>query len=291
MGKGKRKAFNQIKDQVGRKIAVWKGKLLSHVDKEILIKAVAQAMPTYTMSCFKIPDTLCKELNSMISNFWWGQKEKERKMAWVSWEKLCAVKTEGGMGFRDLKAFNLMLLAKQGWRIQRNPSSLVHRVLNEKYFPKCMFKEGELGRRPSYVWRSILAARKVVERGSRWCIGNGESVQIWKDRWIPNPDSFRVISPVGAHSGMERVSSLLDTERRGWDVERVRNTFLPYEAEVILSIPISAGFPADSILWAGTPNGKFTVKSAYKIAQKVLKENLRRAEEGASSNNLGMKAI
>ena len=141
------------------------------------------------------------------------------------------------------------------------------------------------------MWRSILAARKVVERGSRWCIGNGESVQIWKDRWIPNPDSFRVISPVGAHSRMERVSSLLDTERRGWDVERVRNTFLPHEAEVILSIPISAGFLADSILWVGTPNGKFIVKSAYKIAQKVLKENLRRAEEGGSFDNSGMKAI
>ena len=48
----------------------------------------------------------------MMSNFWWGQKEKERKIAWVSWEKLCATKTEGGMGFRDLKAFNLALLAK-----------------------------------------------------------------------------------------------------------------------------------------------------------------------------------
>lgn len=212
-------------------------------------------------------------------------------MTWISWEKLCTPKTEGGMGFRDLKAFNLALLAKQGWRTQQNPSSLVHKVLKAKYFPNYMFKEAKLGRRPSYVWRSILAASKVVERGSRWCIGNGESVQIWKDRWIPNPDSFRVISPVGAHSGMERVSSLLDIERRGWDVERVRNTFISHEAEVILSIPISVGLLADSLLWAGTPNGKFTVKSAYKVAQKVLKENLRRVEEGGNSDNSRMKAI
>ena len=41
MGRGKRKAFNRIKDQVGRKIASWKGKLLSHAGREILIKAVA----------------------------------------------------------------------------------------------------------------------------------------------------------------------------------------------------------------------------------------------------------
>lgn len=92
----------------------WKGKLLSCVGREILIKAVAQATPTYTMSCFKLPDSLCKELNSMMGNFWWGKKDKERKMAWVTWEKLCTPKEEGGMGFRDLRAFNLALLAKQG---------------------------------------------------------------------------------------------------------------------------------------------------------------------------------
>ena len=47
-----------------------------------------------------------------MRNFWWGQRDKERKMAWIAWEKMCTPKTEGGMGFKDLKAFNLALLAK-----------------------------------------------------------------------------------------------------------------------------------------------------------------------------------
>ena len=114
IGKGKRKAFNRIKDQVGRHIVGWKGRLLSNAGREVLIKAVAQATPTYTMSCFKLLDSLCNELNSMMSNFWWGQKEKERKMVWMSWKKMCTTKEKGGMGFRDLKAFNLALLTKQG---------------------------------------------------------------------------------------------------------------------------------------------------------------------------------
>ena len=114
IGKGKKKAFNRLKDQVGRRIARWKGKFLSSAGKEILIKAVAQATPTYTMSCFKLPDSLCRELNSMVSSLWWGQQGSERKMAWVSWERMCSRKIDGGLGFKALKAFNLALLAKKG---------------------------------------------------------------------------------------------------------------------------------------------------------------------------------
>ena len=69
VGRGKKKAFNRIKDQVGRKIAGWKGRLLSNAGREILIKVVAQATPTYTMNCFKLPDSLCAEIASLESGF------------------------------------------------------------------------------------------------------------------------------------------------------------------------------------------------------------------------------
>nr|XP_023911810.1 uncharacterized protein LOC112023433 [Quercus suber] len=218
------------------------------------------------MSCFKLPDTLCNELNSMISNFWWGQKDKERKMAWISWKKLCTPKDRGGMGFRDLKAFNMALLAKQGWRIQKDQSSLVHRIFKAKYFKKTSFMEAQLGRRPSYAWRCIMAAREIVARGSKWSIGNGEQVRIWTDRWLPTTRSFKAVSPRPPHAESELVASLIDMDRRGWDVTKVRNTFMPQEAQVILGIPISPRLPQDSLIWAWTPTGRFTVNSAYKVA-------------------------
>lgn len=70
VGRDKIKAFNRMKDQVGRKIAGWKGKLMSNAGREILIKAIAQATPTYMTSHFKLPDLLCSDLNSMVRNFW-----------------------------------------------------------------------------------------------------------------------------------------------------------------------------------------------------------------------------
>ena len=86
-------------------------------------------------------------------------------MVWVSWKNLCRPKVKGGMGFRDLKAFNLALLAKQGRRIQQNPNSLIHRVLKAKYFAKSSFMDAQVGRNPSYIWRSIVAARPVIKEG------------------------------------------------------------------------------------------------------------------------------
>lgn len=59
-----------MKEKLAKKLADWKEKLLSKTSKEILIKVVAQATRTYTMSCFKIPNYLCDELTSMIRNFW-----------------------------------------------------------------------------------------------------------------------------------------------------------------------------------------------------------------------------
>ena len=112
VGKSKKHTFRALKEKLDNKLSGWKEKLLSQVGKEVLIKAVAQAILTYTMSVLKLPDSLCDELAGMIRRFWWGQKEGKNKMAWLSWDKMCTPKEEGGLGFRDLKAFNLALLAK-----------------------------------------------------------------------------------------------------------------------------------------------------------------------------------
>uniref|UniRef100_A0A2N9J884 Reverse transcriptase domain-containing protein n=1 Tax=Fagus sylvatica TaxID=28930 RepID=A0A2N9J884_FAGSY len=178
--------------------------ILNLAGHEILIKAVAQAIPTYAMNCFKLPKTWCEEINSLIARYWWGQKNEERKLHWIRWDKLCTAKPDGGLGFRNLHMFNMALLANQSWRLLQNPQSLFYRVFKARYFPNCSIMEATLGNNPSFLWRSILSGREVILKGLSW----------------QNSDNGRTPLPIWLRlkTGSFTVQSayvLLESEKRG----------------------------------------------------------------------------
>ena len=81
-----------------------------------------------------------------------GQTKDEKKIHWINWKKLCTVKANGGMGFRNIQAFNMAMLAKQACRLLHNTHSLLYRVYKSRYFLECSFMDADLGSNPSYVW-------------------------------------------------------------------------------------------------------------------------------------------
>lgn len=94
--KNKWQMFSKIKDKIDKVLQGWKERLFSTGGKEILIKAVVQAIATYTMSCFKLPKRLCNEINMICAKFWWGVIGDKRKVHWVKWKDLCKrVRTSG----------------------------------------------------------------------------------------------------------------------------------------------------------------------------------------------------
>ena len=79
-GKSKLNMFKGLHERITKKAMGWKEKFISKAGREILIKLVAQAIPTYTMGIFKIPKALCDILNSTLAKYWWGQTKDEKKI-------------------------------------------------------------------------------------------------------------------------------------------------------------------------------------------------------------------
>lgn len=68
-----------------------------------MIKSVLQAIPSYVMSTYLIPPSVCEEIERMLNSYWWGSNGGASSgIRWMSWERLCKPKSKGGMGFRRL---------------------------------------------------------------------------------------------------------------------------------------------------------------------------------------------
>ncbi|MBA0877215.1 hypothetical protein Goshw_030055, partial [Gossypium schwendimanii] len=113
------------------------------------------------------------------------------------------------------------------------------RIYKAKYYPRSSFWEARLGTNPLYTWKSIYAARGLLECQLGWRVGTGENILIWQDRWVPQL--------VGNKINTGPIHGLVLTE-----------------VEVIKCIPLSKTRCEDCLVWRGEKTGQYTVRSGYK---------------------------
>ncbi|KAA3460284.1 reverse transcriptase [Gossypium australe] len=181
VGRRKKEAFQNLVDRIVSRIESWSSRFLSQRGKEVFIKSVLQAIPTYAMSYFLFPRVLCEKIESILARFWWQKGPGKRGIHWCQWKFLYRSKEEGGLGFRRMAQFNISLLAKQGWRLLNFPNSLVARVFKAKYFPDTDFLHARLGSSCSFIWRSIWAIKGTLEKRLLWKVGTGSNISISHD--------------------------------------------------------------------------------------------------------------
>ncbi|KAA3475598.1 reverse transcriptase [Gossypium australe] len=261
IGRKKKESFQILKDKMKQRIDHWSTRHLSQGGKEIFIKSILQAISTYTMACFLLPKTLCVEIESIMAKFWWQKGIGRKGIHWCEWRKLCELKENGGLGFRNMCQFNTALLSKQGWRLIVYPNSLLARVLKAKYFPNSDFLNASLGNLPSLTWRSIWATKGLLMSGMGWRVGRGTEISVWEDHWIPGKEINGWDHQT--ENEVELVADLIDDEKSEWKTELVERTFTADIAEKILQIPLAKNLGVDMQIW----RGELSVRSAYKILQ------------------------
>uniref|UniRef100_A0A803NVG6 Uncharacterized protein n=1 Tax=Cannabis sativa TaxID=3483 RepID=A0A803NVG6_CANSA len=146
-------------------------------------------------------------------------KASKRIMSWEGRHK-----HKGGLGFKDLRQYNIALLGKQAWRLLVHDSTLVSKVFKARYFPNGSFLSASLGNNPSYVWRSIFEAKDLIMAGARRSIASGIQTLILGDPWLPDVEDPYVHS---IHPGLvnQTVASLMCVQSKQWDKEIIEDLF------------------------------------------------------------------
>lgn len=148
-------------------------------------------------------------------------------------------KKRGGLGFRNLHGFNLALLGKQCWNLIDKPNALVSRVLKARYYPECHLLQARRLGGSRYTWSGIWEAKEEIKKGLCWVLGDGQSVNIYSDKWLRSKESLSVDQGVMYSDQNLKVCEFFLENKKEWDVTKIKRHFNEEDADAILNTRIS----------------------------------------------------
>jgi exonuclease III len=158
-------SWENLLSSFSKRLSSWTFRALNLPSRLILLKAILQALPIYAFSVLAAPRFVLNTIKSLQRNFLWQGLNKEKKIALVSWEKICRPKEQGGLGIRDPSIMNKVLSAKIWWRWLKNPTDLWAKLWRKKYAPNTA--ENNLIRwngdnTGSLIWTAAKQNRQIV---------------------------------------------------------------------------------------------------------------------------------
>ena len=138
-----------------------------------------------------------------------GDTASHRGCQTVNWETITLPKEVGGWGIISTRHRNRVILKNQAWQLYINPNMLWAQVLKAKYFPHTTLFTSTRRTKGSHIWQSLSLGIKLLLDGISWIVGDGQTIWIWKDQWLPQGTLCSYIEdPLLFHDEDQRVSSL-----------------------------------------------------------------------------------
>ncbi len=249
--RSKTKDFNYLIDRIDYKLKGWRCKALSWAGRKILIKSMALALSTHTFSTADVPVTVCKKLDASIRRFWWNPKKEKGNnlLALKSQRSLCQAKEAGGLGFRESKVFNQALLAKLTWWVASGREILCIKALRSKYKVDVDWLGRDPCKNTSPLSKAIEKLHEVVLKGACFIVGDGASIDMWKDPWVPWLEGF---TPTPRDPNIPKtpmkVSNLIDPVNRKWKFDVLKSLVDPCFLNAILQVIVPARAQQDRLI-------------------------------------------
>ena len=270
--------WDPIITRIERKLATWKGGLLSMAGRLTLIKASVSSLPIYFMSLFPVPQGIIEKINQLQRRFLWSGDLSKSAIAMASWKLLELPKFWGGLNCGSILHRNLSLLFKWVWRFINEPQALWHKVISDKYGYSPIFLHHELTvPRQGGPWRNICATilkhpmtKNMLQSSIKRRVGNGATALFWLDQWLGDsplknrfPRLFRIATKPNANI---LSCGQWEGSKWRWDISWCRD-FRPRDEEewaelqpLLSSVCLSVE-KEDTFSWSPSKEGLFSVKS------------------------------
>lgn len=248
-----------LTERITARIQSWAHRFLSFAGRLQLIRSVLYSIQSFWTSVFMLPASVLSDIERIMRQFLWKGTALGRGGAKVAWEDVCLPKLEGGLGIRNIRDCNKASMLKSIWILFSDKESMWCRWIHSIFLTRKNFWVSSQPATCSWAWKKILQLRKHFKTLFRWKIGNGLSVSLWHDYWLPCGPLDGFVPPVFRD-----------------------NMRLPYNAVVAdLYTPLGDSFSRiltrwgvalptleaynDKFIWCGDPSASFSVASAWNV--------------------------
>jgi mannosylglycoprotein endo-beta-mannosidase len=264
-----REDVQPLVDKIMKRVAGWKGSLLSLAARVVLIKSCLTSIPIYLLSFIKFPKWAIKLLNTHMSNFLWNDLENNHKYHLANWDMVSMCKDYGGLGIPNLRDLNISLLASWLKRYKSDKDKLWKELVDFKYQTKDPNILVTRTTNSSSFFKGFMWATQAAKLGYKWKVGNGKKIRLWEDNWLGSTSlaiQFWPIYRILYEQG-KTIAELWDgtnlkcTFRRNFS-EALYQSWLEI-VELVSTIELTE--EEDEMVWQYTSKGTYSSQSLYKI--------------------------
>lgn len=177
----------------------------------MLINSVLNVIPIYTLSFYKAPSKVVREIRSIQSNFLWNGYESKRTTHWVKWSIVCTSRDKGGLGVKDVEVMNMELLNKWKLRILKDQNAAWRKILSSRYgnIESKVFVGSNpvLNSSDSIWWMDLMFVDStIIPVENRFtsaiiCTGEGgNDITFWYSKWICNQPLWETYLELFVHA-------------------------------------------------------------------------------------------
>ncbi|XP_057808794.1 uncharacterized protein LOC131023266 [Salvia miltiorrhiza] len=188
--------FMHIYDKIVNKFASWKGRHLSMAGRLCLVRSVIQSSVTHSMMIYRWPKSLIYKLDKKCRNFIWIGNVDSKPTCPVNWNRICAPRTEGGLGVRSFSTMNKSYLMKMAWRMVQG-KEFAFALLSNRYLTTFGYAKHNIASSP--FWTGTREHVNHLVENSYSYVGKGSTTYFWKDDWLGYKLVDKLSIPVFMH--------------------------------------------------------------------------------------------